>query len=187
MSLTPQIKTPKPKSEPKPKKSLKQKTQKFSNDVQRAIEKLKTPNRKASYASVKTTLDDIKRKLGNNKEAGAPKQTNKTYGGPSQGKFSPALAGQLNIYKYALADSIAQNWAFNPSLAGGGADLEVQLLVKIMANGRIESIKVIKQSGNDMLDESAFRAIKKSDPLSHLPKGLPYYEIVMGFGPSGLN
>jgi len=94
----------------------------------------------------------------------------------------------LNRYKFGpLADSIAQNWAFNPGLAGGGADLEVQILVKITANGKIASMKYIKRSGNAMLDESAYRAIKKSDPLPHLPKGLNYYEIVMGFGPSGLN
>ena len=84
-------------------------------------------------------------------------------------------------------DSINQNWAFNPVLAGGGEDLEVQLLVKIMADGKVGGIKYVKRSGNDLLDESAYRAIKKSDPLPPLPKGLTFYEIVMGFGPSGLN
>ena len=186
VSLTPEKKTPKPK--PKPKTALKQKTQKSSNVIKQAIAKLETSKKKASYDPVKAKLDGLRKKLGKIKNTGAPKRSGGTYGGRSRGKFSLELAGLLNIYRSGpLADSIFQNWAFNPGLAGGGTDLEVQLLVKIMANGKISSIKYVKRSGNVMLDESAYRAIKKSDPLPHLPKGLPYYEIIMGFGPSGLN
>jgi colicin import membrane protein len=191
VSLTPKKKkpakeTPKPKS--KPKTALKQKTQKSSNIIKQAIANLEMSKKKASYDPVKAKLEGLRRKLGKIKETGAPKRSGGTYSGQSRGKFSLELASLLNRYKSKqLNNSISQNWAFNPGLAGGGADLEVQLLVKIMASGRIESIKVIKQSGNTMLDESAYRAIKKSDPLPPLPKGMPYYEIIMGFGPSGLN
>jgi len=183
VSLTPEIK----KSKPKPKIALKKKTQKSSNIIKQAIAKLETSKRKATYNPVQDKIERLRKKHGNIKNPEAPKKTEGT-GGQSRGKFSLALAGQLNIYKFGpLADSITQNWAFNPGLAGGGVDLEVQILVKIMANGKIASMKYIKRSGNAMLDESAYRAIKKSDPLPRLPKGLLYYEIVMGFGPSGLN
>jgi len=186
VSLTPKKKPPEP--QPKPKKALKKKTQKSSNIIKQAIARLETSERKTPYDPVKARIEGLRKEYRSNKKASAPQRTGGTHAGPSRGNYSPALTGRLNIYKYGpLADSIAQNWAFNPGLAGGGSDLEVQLLVKIMASGKIAHINYVKRSGNAMLDESAYRAIKKSDPLPPLPKGLAYYEIVMGFGPSGLN
>ncbi len=200
--LTPKVK-PKPdklpaklvtleprKKKSKPKKKVEPKKEKSSDTIKKAIAKLETSKRKASYDPVKAKIEKFKKRYGDRDNAADASKTQGggAYASGERGKYSAALAGRLNIYKYGpLMDSINQNWAFNPVLAGGGEDLEVQLLVKIMADGKVGGIKYVKRSGNDLLDESAYRAIKKSDPLPPLPKGLPYYEIIMGFGPSGLN
>ncbi len=57
-----------------------------------------------------------------------------------------------------------------------------------MQNGKIKDIWFEKKSGNSYFDESAFKAVKKSDPLPKLPKEYfkPYYNLGLIFTPSGL-
>ena len=93
---------------------------------------------------------------------------------------------KLLVYQQEIAYHIRKNWVFSEQLAGGRTDMEVRLLIKILENGNIEEIWFEKRSGNSYLDESAYKAIKKSNPLPLLPKGIQIYNVLLGFTPSGL-
>ena len=43
------------------------------------------------------------------------------------------------------------------------------------------------RSGNSYLDDSAYRAVMKSNPLPPLPRGYNAYTVALVFTPSGLN
>jgi len=55
--------------------------------------------------------------------------------------------------------------------------------VKIMKDGKIRDIWFERRSGNAYFDDSAFKAVKKSDPLPPLPQGFsePFYKVGFRF------
>jgi colicin import membrane protein len=87
-----------------------------------------------------------------------------------------------------IAYHIQKNWAFSEQLARGQSNLKTTVGIKISSDGEIIDIWIDEKSGNQYLDESAIRAIKKSNPLPPLPGdiGSYYYEVGFNFTPEGL-
>ena len=85
-----------------------------------------------------------------------------------------------------LGSQIEQNWVFNDTLARIDQNLEVRILIKILKSGEIRDIIYETRSGNQYLDESAKKAIKKTNPLPPLPPGMYSYDVVVIFTPKGL-
>jgi colicin import membrane protein len=81
---------------------------------------------------------------------------------------------------------IRQNWAFNERLANAEKGIQARVLIKILQNGQIRDVWFETRSGNRYLDESALKAVKKSNPLPPLPKGYVTYDVGLQFTPSGL-
>ncbi|MBF0209785.1 MAG: TonB family protein [Desulfamplus sp.] len=104
----------------------------------------------------------------------------------SGGQGSGTTSEAIGLYNLELMYKIRQNWSFNEKLAGADGKLEVRILIKILQNGEIRDIWFETRSGNDHLDESALKAVKKSNPLSPLPAGYTSYDIGLIFTPSGL-
>ena len=111
--------------------------------------------------------------------------------------FGPGLSGDgakgsktdytaIDLYNLELMYRIQQNWAFNPRLARTEKGLEARVLIKILQNGQIRDVWFETRSGNSYLDDSALKAVKKSNPLPPLPKGYVTYDIGFRFTPSGL-
>ncbi len=96
--------------------------------------------------------------------------------------------GLLDIYKAEIFYKIQQNWAYSEQLGGSGSGAMAVLVIKIMRTGQISDIRFESRSQNRYLDESAYRAIQKANPLPPLPEGYdrPNYEIGLRFGTSGL-
>ena len=96
--------------------------------------------------------------------------------------------GVLDIYKAEIYYKIQQNWAYSEQLGGRGADSMTILVIKIMPGGEISDIRFERKSGNRYLDDSAYRAIQKSNPLPPVPEqyGRAYYEVGLRFGTGGL-
>ncbi|MBU2621202.1 MAG: TonB family protein [Proteobacteria bacterium] len=96
--------------------------------------------------------------------------------------------GVLDIYKAEIYYKIQQNWAYSEQLGGKGADYMAVLVIKIMSNGEISDIRFERESGNRYLDDSAYRAIQKSNPLPPVPEQYDraYYEVGLRFGTGGL-
>ncbi|SLM32942.1 conserved hypothetical protein [Desulfamplus magnetovallimortis] len=107
-------------------------------------------------------------------------------GGVSGAKGGTGSSQAIDLYNLELMYRIRQNWVFNEKLAGKENNLEVRLVIKILRNGEIRDIWFETRSGNSYLDESALKAVKKSNPLSALPPGYSSYDVGLIFTPSGL-
>lgn len=108
-----------------------------------------------------------------------------------QGKGTSTQVGKkgykpIDLYKMILGQTIEQNWVFNDILARMDQKLEVRILIKILKSGEIRDIIYETKSGNRYLDESAKKAIKKTNPLPQLPSGMHSYDVVVIFTPRGL-
>jgi len=102
--------------------------------------------------------------------------------GGTPGNYTP-----IQIFQAEVAVRMKNNWVFSEKLAGETSGLESRLVIKILADGTITDVWFEKRSGNDYLDNSAYKTVMKSNPLPPLPEGMPYYHLVLGFTPSGLN
>lgn len=102
-------------------------------------------------------------------------------GGGAKGNYT-----RLQIYQAEVRQVLRRNWAFSEALAGDTRGLESRVAMKIMPNGEITDVWFEKRSGNEYLDESAYKTVMKSDPLPPLPDGLPHYQLLVGFTPGGL-
>jgi hypothetical protein len=94
----------------------------------------------------------------------------------------------VDIYRQLIACQIQKNWAFSQSIAGGEQDLSAEIVFRVMPDGEIRDIWFDKISGNAYLDESARRAIMKTNPVSPHPEGLskPFIPVGLRFTPEGI-
>lgn len=104
--------------------------------------------------------------------------------GPAGGGAPGAIS---DIYRAQLTYQVERNWAFPEHLADVRGDLVTVLVVNIMPSGHIKDVWFKDRSGNSYLDDSAYRAVMKSNPLPPLPQGYNAYTVALVFTPSGLN
>ncbi len=73
-------------------------------------------------------------------------------------------------------------------MAGGRNRLVAELAFMVMPNGEIKDIWFDKRSGNSYLDESANRAIMKTNPVDPHPPGVlePFIIVGLRFTPEGV-
>jgi TonB family protein len=111
-------------------------------------------------------------------EAGAPTRS-------GQGRRGRVEGGVSDVYKAQVRYKVEQNWAFSggPSRKG---PLRAVVVARIRPDGGIGDVWFEKRSGNTLLDDSAYRAVMKANPLPPLPPGLTDYTIAMVFTPSGV-
>lgn len=93
----------------------------------------------------------------------------------------------IDLYAELIGETVGQNWVFNDILAKMDQNLKVHILIKILRSGEIRDIIYIDRSGNRYLDESAKRALRKSNPLPALPMGQKSFDAILIFTPKGLN
>ena len=152
----------------------------------KAQEKLAQKQEKDNQNQISQALSRMKAAVETKTEsAGEAKQQGAGSGtGTGLGKqgYSP-----LDTYKLILQSAIEQNWVFNDMLARMDQNLKVRVMIKILSSGEIRDISFETKSGNRYLDESAKKAIKRSNPLPKLPKGMASYDVVLIFTPKGLN
>mgnify|MGYP000595622421 CR=1 FL=1 len=185
----------------KPKTSLKKKTFKSTAVVKQAIRQLEetkaapTDEQKSSAQSsetLKSALDRLRKEVGKTEADGSPSSGKKSGdAGAKLGKFNEAgkrKAELIDLYRLEVAFQIQKRWAFNDALAGGDQSLVAAIVFKIMPDGEIQDIFFTDRSGNKYLDESAYKAIVKSNPVDPHPDGLnqPYVEMGIRFTPQGI-
>lgn len=111
---------------------------------------------------------------------------------PGEGGSGGASSGILNIkfklYYNLIWERIRSGWVLPEGALGGKKNLETIIAIRIAKDGQIEDIQFEKKSGNPYLDESAFRAIKKANPLPPLPPGFEgsQFDVGVRFTPSDL-
>jgi colicin import membrane protein len=182
---------------PKPKKktSMKKKTFNRPKIIESAIKQVKEKVDDSESSSVKEAINRLKKQVKETEEA-LPQSTQVgrskgAAGGSGSGKGSgsgPRTLEVIKIYQAEIQYQIQKNWAFPPQLADNNFDLEAMLGIKILRSGEIEDIWFDKKSGNHNLNESAHKAIMKSNPLPPLPDEYigSSYKIGLRFGPKGL-
>ncbi|MFK5953390.1 MAG: cell envelope integrity protein TolA [Desulfobacterium sp.] len=167
---------------PRKKVSLKKKTYRPEKVLASAKKQMAQSVKKQEKSSLDTALKRLRKKVAaQGSKRGGMFGTNGT-SMTGNGKKTRAI----DLYNLELMYRIQQNWAFNFQLAGGKDTSEVRILIKILKSGHIRDIWFETRSGNRLLDESALKAVKKSDPLSPLPGGYDSYDVGLIFTPSGL-
>jgi colicin import membrane protein len=164
------------------KKSLKKKTYNASKVIDQAIQRIEQKARKSRPRPVLQAIDQLKKDVQG--EAGVAV----TGVGTTKAQISQKNLELLDIYNAEIWHQITKNWAFSQQMAGGHADLEAVIIVKIMRDGEIRDVWFERRSGNRYFDDSAHKAVKKSNPLPALPEGFlkPYYEVGFRFNLSEL-
>ncbi len=202
VSLAPK-ETPKekPKEQPKAKTSLKKETFQPSRVVRSAIEQLEKETEDSRAKSVSDAIARLEKEVANTSPRGGSGGKSQAGGGGGDGGTGSGARGRgpgsgggggagsaKEVYDGLIAYHIQKNWAFSEQLARGQSNLETLVGIKILPNGEIQDIWIDKKSGNQYLDESAIRAIQKSNPLPPLPReiGLYFYEVRFRFTPEGM-
>jgi colicin import membrane protein len=181
-----------PKKGRKIKESLKKKTFKPSKVVKSAITSIEKQVDDSRPDPVIEAINRLKTKVGSSeaRDIGVKGEGLTGQGGIPGGALTTGYLAlkPIDIYKAEIPYHIEKNWAFSEQLSGGDTDLIAVVIIKIMQNGEIKDIWFEKKSGDSYFDESAFKAVKKSDPLPELPKEYlkPYYSLGLIFTPSGL-
>ena len=183
------------KSKPKLKKSLKKKTFKPRKVVKRAIKRLEKQVQTTQREPLQDVFSNLRRSVEKQASQKQPREK------PASGSGAPStvfgggggtgggrVAGVVDIYRLNTAMQIEQNWAFSHQLAGRKKELKASLVFKIFPSGEIRDVFFTERSGNRFLDESAYKAIVKSNPVKPHPTGVvaPYIEMGLRFTPEGI-
>jgi len=177
----------------KKKVSLKKKTYKSEKVKKNTLEKLEKKIESSTSDRIAKAIDELKAKVDKEKDRAPSKESavkvpeSKRLGG--DGEVSGGkLAEIIDIYRVEVAYQVQQNWAFPEQLADGRSDLQTLLVFKVMPNGEIKDLFFTDRSGNSHFDESAFRAVMKSNPVDPHPRSVsePYVQMGLRFTPEGI-
>jgi colicin import membrane protein len=187
-------------SKPKAKKSLKKQTIDRQKIIDQAVSKIEKNVEKSTSDSVQQALARLKEKVGQTEAAGsraeaaAPGATaaqNAAAGGMPGGGGGEGARRTLEItdlYRIEIAFQVERHWAFSQQLAGDDRSQQASLVFKVLPSGEITDIRFTQKSGNPYLDDSAYKAIVKANPVPPHPDGLnaPYVTVGLRFTPEGL-
>ena len=184
------------KSEPKVKKSLKKKTQNRQKMIDQALTRVQKNVESTQSNSVKQAIERLKKKVAQN-EAVATQSGQTTTN--NQGATNAGIQGQpgsggkraleiTDLYKIEVAFQVERHWAFSQQMAGDGRVQQASLVFRVLPSGEITDIRFTQKSGNSYLDESAYKAIVKANPVSPHPTEIriPYVTVALRFTPEGL-
>ena len=177
-----------PKKEPEPEKSTPEPEKKEATPVEPEPEntpedaegKLADELEQRDQEQIAQALERLKENIKTRGDSEAGGRQGGSSGGGRPG-YKP-----IDLYHLVIGSAIEQNWVFNEALAGRDKNIEVRILIKILKSGEIRDIIYETRSGNRYLDDSAKKAIRKSNPLPPLPPGMYSYDVVLGFTPEGL-
>jgi colicin import membrane protein len=185
---------PKPKPS-KPKTSLKKKTKDPDKIIKGAIDRIKkgvNPPKKQP-SSVNAALERIKKQVAESEARRLEPYQPQSSGSAGSGSGSAGGGGGgaitlVDIYRGEVATRIQKNWAFSKQLGGNTTGLEAKIEFKVLPGGEITDIEFNTRSNNAYFDDSAYKAIVKSNPVAPHPRGVSKSYIMVGlrFTPEGI-
>jgi TonB family protein len=169
------------KKKPKVVQSLKKKTapkKKTAAAVTRPAPKETKPQRAQQVSSA---IDAMKKKVAGQEQA-------RQAGGGGGSGAGGGVLDRIQNYKFDVGLSVGQNFAFPQQLGRSLQNLATLITFRVMPSGEITDVKIYKSSGNNKLDEAAYRAVLKSNPVQPHPEGVsrPYIEIGLECTPAGV-
>jgi len=176
------------------KTSLKRETFKSSKIVENALKRIEGKLEKTRPDPLRAAIDRLKNKVhktGKNRtgQSFEKKETAQGIGKSDEyGHSGIKVLEKINSYRLEIALKVQKNWAFSGQMAGGRNRLVAELAFMVMPNGEIKDIWFDKRSGNSYLDESANRAIMKTNPVDPHPPGVlePFIIVGLRFTPEGV-
>lgn len=170
------------------KRSLKKKTFKTAEVVKSAIDKIEKRVEASRPDQLSKAIDRLRDQVKNNEASGSKRYQEETVSAALEGTGGKKALELVDLYRVEIAYQVQKNWAFSEQLAGGQMDLVAELAFSVMPNGEIKDIWFDKRSGNKYLDDSAKKAIMKSNPVRPHPAGLrkPYVNVGLRFTPKGV-
>ena len=182
VSLTPKKEEPKKEdSEKKIAEAIERLRQKKeSKSLDSAIEKIRSEK---ESRQVESAIEGIRKKVTISSQ-GAVESHEPSSGGAS----TDVMTIKHKIYYNLIWKRIRSVWVLPDAALAGQKNLEAIIGIRIAPNGQIEDIQFEKKSGNPIFDESALRAIQKSNPLPPLPPGFEgeRFDVGVRFTPSDL-
>jgi colicin import membrane protein len=188
----------KPAPKKKPKVSLKEKTIDRQKVIDSAIDRIEKKVEQPKDDSVSAALERLRRKVAESEtDRETPPQTpapgtgargEGTGAPPGAGGTGPRAIRQVDIYRAEVAARVEKNWAYSPQIGGERQGLQARLVFKVMPDGEIRDIEFTERSNNVYLDESAYRAIAKTNPAPPHPAGIQEKYVLVGirFTPEGI-
>ncbi len=175
----------KPKKNQKTKKPLKKKKIDTDQVISDAVKRMEKQTEASHPKSVSDRIERLKKEVRN--QPSKPTRASTASASVSSGKAYPKDFSQIEIFQAEVSVRMKNNWVFSEKLAGQTKGLESRLVIKVLPDGEITDVWFEKRSGNEYLDNSAYKTVMKSNPLPPLPAGFSYYHLVLGFTPSGLH
>jgi colicin import membrane protein len=190
----PEVSIAKPKPKPaKQKTSLKRKTFKPNKVVKRAIKKIEKDVAKSASDVKSKALERLRKQVRNDEASRAALPatglaTQQSEGGGKKGATGQRRAELIDIYRVEIAYHVQEHWAFSEQLAGNVGKIKASIVFKVLPSGEIIDIFFVDRSGNTYLDDSAYKAIVKANPVDPHPKGIiePYVMVGLNFTPEGV-
>jgi len=186
---------PKPKPV-KAKTSLKQKTFKPRTVVKPAIKRIEKKVKESRPNQIAEAINRLKDKVAQTEEESRNNAQKEAQAGRSplwagmdeSGSGKAEFAGLIQMYKLEIAYRVQKNWAYSEQLAGRKSKLKALLVFKVMPDGEIKDVFFTDRSGDSYLDESAYKAVIKSNPVPPHPKGIEmdFVRVGLRFTPEGV-
>ncbi len=150
---------------------------------------------KAKVVAPKRAEDAVQEAIENLRTKVAKRGGGRSVGGVTgNGTGAMGQHARMAITSYAgtvIPERINRNWAFSEYLASRRGRLEAILVITIRSDGSISEVWFEKRSGDRYFDDSAYKAVVKSNPLPALPGAYTAYEdtytVGLRFTPSGIN
>jgi colicin import membrane protein len=174
------------------KSALKYKTFKSKKVIKNALKRVEKKVGSSPPKPLEDTLKKLREKVAKEGRPGpsgdSPKQGDQVGKSSVYGRGSKREIELIDLYRVEIAYTIQKNWAFAEQLSGGGKRTMVSIVFKVMPDGSITDVFFTDRSGNQYLDDSAYRAIVKSSPVKPHPDklSLPYVEMGLRFTPEGV-
>ncbi|MEW6079701.1 MAG: TonB C-terminal domain-containing protein [Thermodesulfobacteriota bacterium] len=180
----------------KVKTALKEKTFNPAQNLDKAIARLEKKVEQKKEDAPEST-DSINQALSRLRQAEENSHQSVTVSGSVGGGGGPGLGGPagggsnkeleaIDIYKLEIRYHILKNWVFSSQLVGADQELKTVIGIKIDADGTITDTWFDRKSGNEYYDDSAYKAVLKSNPLPRLPDGFRSYTVGLEFTPSDM-
>jgi colicin import membrane protein len=173
--------SPKPSPKPSPRKKASPKPsaspEKRKSHAETTPAKKKEPAKKTSDKKDKTASAKSEKKSGEK----TTKAGTVSNGGMAGGNASPANA---NWYGTMLHDRFYREWAQPTTVVASGAKLSALAKIRIEKDGRISDFKIVRSSGNVVVDESVEAVGRKVTRVDALPAGIGnrgHYDVNINF------
>jgi protein TonB len=97
--------------------------------------------------------------------------------------FGPGGPGGGFSYYYAAIQNKIKNAWYNTNLSGGDSAKVAHIACRILRSGEVSDVRIYQGSGDEALDTSGVRAVRRAAPFPPIPAGNPnqYIDVIFEF------